>query len=182
MIWGLIIIGVSLICAFIPLVAIASITAWYGREQHCFVLPSRNKVIHACQLALFTLLAALLLAHLEAKWNVFAYCLDTERKCLRDFDIVGLPIIPDTRAEQEAIIRHLLPPVMRDSCYIGSEVACQYTSQYMIDVSGFDLWLVYPGIWFFAIAQALIVLAIVRRKFPDTRKQKTFVIIIIIEV
>jgi hypothetical protein len=161
-----------LICAFIPLVAIASGVAWYGRKRHRFVLPSTNKLIRVFQIALFTLLAALCLAHLEAKWNIFSYCFESYGQCPAYAEADGLPIIPDALAEQEAILRHLLPPSMRDNCYLGNEIACQYTSRYMVNQPAVNLWLVYPGIWFFALAQALIVLAFVRRIFPDTRKQK----------
>lgn len=162
----------ALVCAFILLVVFASWLTWFGRKRGIFNLPSRNKVIRVFQVIMFTLLAAIVLAHFEANWSIFAYCVDNYTPCPRDSEVIGLPIIPDTIAEIEAIVRHLLPPSMHNTCYTRNEPACQYTARYMVSQFAGNLFLPYPGIWFFSLGQALLTLAVVRHKFPEQRKQK----------
>lgn len=171
----------TFICALIPLIITALVVADIGRKRLWFTLPSRNTVIKYLQIALFTLLAALILAHFEAKWNIFGKCFDEYSVCEaghrshdKYLEAIGLPLIPDTGAEREAIIRHLLPPRLRDRCYLGHEKSCQEADWLMVNqfYPPKEFWFPYPNIWLLALVQSLVAMAYVRRKFPDQRKTK----------
>ena len=165
-------------CAFIPLILFASGIAWFGREHRIYTLPSRNLVLHTFQVIIFTLLSAAIHSHLVAKMDVIDYCTRYDSTCESDSSMLGLPIIPDTLSEAEAIIRYLLPPTFSklwkfpDTCYTGNQTICSYTSEYMMLDIDWSVWLLYVITWIFSITQAFLVMQIMRRKFPDERKAK----------